>query len=204
MLTTWPAFWRRMQPEVRVGMFGYSYGARIIAGGLHLLGGGELLGLTVAPGQRAASSAWRFGRRRNTTIGSCRAAITAWPCRKADQWLITRNCCDPALARYRWVEKCYNPVALGYSGLVGRNLLSAEQNARIEELDVTQPRRRHTHDNDAYLYSRADRQPDARRGALARVAADEWSHRRSHDHARADCLSEWSVAAGFASRGERL
>ena len=68
-----------------------------------------------------------------------------------NRWLITRNCCDPALARYRWVEKCYNPVALGYSGMVGRNLLAPEIDARIEELDVT-----HlvggTHDNDAYLY----------------------------------------------------
>ena len=70
----------------------------------------------------------------------------------AEHWLITRNCCDPALARYGWIDIGCDPVALGYSGLVGRNLLTAEQNARIEEIDVSHLVGK-THDNDAYLYS---------------------------------------------------
>jgi hypothetical protein len=140
-----------IQPDVRVGLLGYSYGARIIAGALHLLGGGELLGLTVAPGQRARFRvAFWAAAEHDYWLLPGRYHGLALPL--ADQWLITRNCCDPALARYRWVEKRYNPVALGYSGLVGRNLLTAEQNARIEELDVTQLVG-HTHDHNAYLYS---------------------------------------------------
>jgi hypothetical protein len=140
-----------VNPEVRVGIIGYSYGARITAGALHLLGGGQLLGLTVASAQppKFRVAFWAAAEHDDWLLPG-RYHGLALPV--AEHWLITRNCCDPALARYRWVEKCYNPVALGFSGLVGRNLLSAEQNARIEELDVS-----HlvggTHDNDAYLYS---------------------------------------------------
>ena len=140
-----------IKPDVRVGLLGYSYGARITAGALHLLGGGELIGLTVAPGERPQFRVvfWAAAEHDYWLLPG-RYHGQALP--MADRWLITRNYCDPALARYSWVEKCYDPTALGYSGLVGRNLLTAEQNARIEEIDVTDLIGK-THDNDAYLYS---------------------------------------------------
>jgi hypothetical protein len=143
-------FLARMRPDVRVGIVGYSFGARITAGGLHLLGGGSTLGLALppAPRPRIRVAFWAAAEHDDWLLPG-RYHGQALP--QAEHWLITRNCCDPALARYRWVEKCYNPVALGYSGMVGRNLLAPEIDARIEELDVT-----HlvggTHDNDAYLY----------------------------------------------------
>ena len=69
-----------------------------------------------------------------------------------DAWFITINCCDPVLARYRFLEKCSDPVAVGYAGIYGRNRLPTDVNNRIEEVNVS-----HivggTHDKDAYLYS---------------------------------------------------
>lgn len=142
-----------MQSDVQVGLLGFSYGARIIAGGLHLLDGGELAGQTVPTSQRpemrvafwaaAEHDDWLLpGRYHGRAIDV------------ADRWLITRNCRDPVLTHYRFVEKCDKPAALGYSGLVGRNLLTANQNARIEELDVT-PLLGGTHDLEPYLYAPA-------------------------------------------------
>lgn len=140
-----------LAPESRVGLVGYSYGARITAGALDLLGGGQSFGLSAAPGERAKFRVvlWAAAEHDYWLLPG-RNHGQALP--MASQWLITRNCCDPALSRYGWIEKGSDPTALGYSGLVGRNLLSAEQNAAIEEIDVA-----HlvggTHDNDAYLYS---------------------------------------------------
>ena len=116
-------FLAAMKPEVQTGLIGYSYGARIIGGALHLLGGGTAARLDGSAWRAAADARRLVGRGRARRLARCRAAITARPCRMAEPWFITHNCCDPVLARYRWVEKCGDPVALGYSGLFGRNLL---------------------------------------------------------------------------------
>jgi hypothetical protein len=142
-----------IQPQVRVGLVGYSYGARIIAGGLHLLGGGQLLGWTVSPGERpqlrvalwaaAEDDDWLVpGRYHGQALGM------------AEHWLITYNCCDPVLARYHLLQKWVKPVAMGYSGVAGRNLLPADLDARIEEWDVSNLVGS-THDLEPYLYSPA-------------------------------------------------
>ena len=140
-----------MPDQARVGIVGYSYGARITAGALHLLGGEQLCGWTVAPGNEVAYRVvfWAAAEHDDWLVPYRRhwRAIDM-----AERWLITRNYCDPALSRYGWIEKGWDPVALGYSGLAGRNLLTAEQNARIEEIDVTSVVGK-THDNDAYLYA---------------------------------------------------
>jgi hypothetical protein len=54
----------------------------------------------------------------------------------AEAWFITVNGCDPTLAHYRFIEKCGDPVAVGFAGIYGRNLLPADVNARIEEVNV--------------------------------------------------------------------
>ena len=142
-----------MQPQVKVGLLGYSYGARIVAGGLHLMGGGQLLGWSVAAGERlqmrvalwaaAEHDDWLLpGRFHGLALGM------------ADRWLITHNYCDPVLRRYRFIEKCGNPEAMGYSGVYGRNLLPAHLDACIEELNVTNLAGG-THDFEPYLYSSA-------------------------------------------------
>lgn len=140
-----------MSPEVPTGLLGYSYGARIITGALHLLGGGTLAGQTVPGGDwppmrvalwaAALHNHWLLpGHYHGQALGV------------AERWLITHNCCDPVLARYQWVEKCGDPVAMGYSGVYGRNLLPPELNDRIEEMNVTSLVGG-THDMRPYLYS---------------------------------------------------
>jgi hypothetical protein len=70
----------------------------------------------------------------------------------ADAWFITINACDPVLARYRFLEKCSDPCAVGYTGIYGRNLLPPDVNERVEEVTVSNIVGK-THDLEPYLYS---------------------------------------------------
>jgi hypothetical protein len=144
-------FLDRLQPDVKVGLLGYSFGARIIAGALHTLGGGQTVGLSIAATDvpRIHVAFWAGGGHDYWLLpGQYHGKALAM----ADRWLITYNRCDPVLARYRFVDKCSNPVALGYSGMAGRNQLPPEIDARIEEQDVT-PFVGRSHDMNRYLYS---------------------------------------------------
>jgi hypothetical protein len=71
---------------------------------------------------------------------------------QAERWFITVNCCDPALARYRFVDPCSHPAALGFTGLYGRSLLPRDLDERVEEVNVSNIVGG-THDMNAYLYS---------------------------------------------------
>jgi hypothetical protein len=139
-----------LKAESRVGLVGYSFGARIIAGAMHLVGGGHMCGLTAPPSDARFRIAFWAAAEHDDWLLPNRTHGNALPL--AEHWLITRNCCDPALARYGWIDRGCDPVAVGYSGLVGRNLLTAEQNARIEEINVSHMVGK-THDNEAYLCS---------------------------------------------------
>lgn len=144
-------FLERMDPSVRVGAVGYSYGARIISGGLHLAGGGSLLGWSLPPQPRpqVRVAMWAAGEHNHWYLpGSFHDQALA----AGDAWFVAINCCDPVLARYRWLEKCSNPAAVGYAGIYGRNLLVAEVNERIDEVNVSNIVGS-THDMRPYLYS---------------------------------------------------
>ena len=139
-----------IQPQVKVGVVGYSFGARIIAGGLHLLGGGQLLGWTVPAGERPQLRVafWAAAEHDDWLLPGYHHG-QALP--MADHWFITYNCCDGVLARYRFLDRCGKPEALGYSGLAGRNLLPAELNQRIEEMNVSRIVG-DSHELEPYLY----------------------------------------------------
>jgi hypothetical protein len=128
-------FLARMEADVRLGLLGYSLGARIISGSLHLLQGGSLLGRTLAPSERPhiRVATWAAAGH-NYWYGS--GQVHGQALAAADAWYITLNPCDPVLARYRFVERCGDPVALGFAGIYGRNLLPPEVNARVEEINV--------------------------------------------------------------------
>jgi hypothetical protein len=146
-------FLTRVSQNNKVGLLGYSYGARIACGGVHLLGGGRLDGLSLpaAGGPELRVALWAAAEHDDWLLPG-RTHGEALP--RAEQWLITRNCCDPVLSRYRLLDKCSEPTALGFSGLVGRNLLSPEINQRIEEIDVTGVVGS-SHDMQRYLYARS-------------------------------------------------
>ena len=72
----------QMPAETPVSLVGFSYGARIITAGLHILAGGHLGHLQLAERDASPTGAVQCradGGRRCTPIGSAKASTTAWP-----------------------------------------------------------------------------------------------------------------------------
>ena len=140
-----------ISPQVQVGLVGFSYGARIIAGGLHGLGGGYVVGHTIEPGERPQMRVVFWAAAENSDwLLPGRYHGQALP--MAQRWLNLINCCDPALAQYWRLDKCVGGTALGYAGIYGRNLLPAELSERFDEWNVTHLIGKQ-HALDPYLYS---------------------------------------------------
>lgn len=119
-----------------VAIVGYSLGARIGCGALHLLGGGSWRGrqievrpichFRIALWAAAEHSHWLLpGQPHERALGT------------AERWWISLNPCDPVLSRYRWVDRCERPAALGVVGLTSRWRLPGELASRVEEEDVS-------------------------------------------------------------------
>lgn len=100
----------------RISLVGYSYGARIATGALHVLAGGRLFGMEVdAPANvqpaRVVMMAAAMGNDWLLPRGLHERAYL-----QTDKMLILYNTCDPALDSYHLVESC-RARALGYTGL---------------------------------------------------------------------------------------
>lgn len=144
-------FMAGMSSDGEVGLVSYSLGGRIITGGLHLLGGGSLCGRYVPAGDRPTMrvAMWAAALHNDWLIPG-RYHGNALPL--ADRWYIAINGCDPVLARYRALQKRTNPVALGYAGMWGTNLLSPSLRTRIEQEYVSNIVGK-SHEREPYLYS---------------------------------------------------
>lgn len=124
-------FVSQLDPTAPVNILGYSFGARVATGALHLLGGGELAGLTMPHGQVP-----------RIHVALLAAALhnywlQPWACHgsallRVDRLLVHYNSCDPYLKRYRFIEKHASPDALGYTGM----RVDDSQGAWIEQRDV--------------------------------------------------------------------
>ena len=124
----------RMDRRAPIGLIGYSFGARVATGALHVLGGGQLLGLTVAtpappeshPKVRAVLMA---------AAEDCDWLAPGHPNELAvptvERMMLLNNSCDAALKRYRFLDRCSRAEALGYVGMSG---VSAPD--KIETLDA--------------------------------------------------------------------
>lgn len=127
-------FLGRVQKDVPLGLVGYSYGARITLGGLHLLGGGAFGGRATepGPGQPIRIALWAAAEHNDWPLpGRAHGqALTM-----VDHAFITINGCDPALERYHVVDKCAQPCALGYAGLAGG--LPSDLARRVELMNVS-------------------------------------------------------------------
>jgi hypothetical protein len=140
-----------MNPEVKTGLIGFSFGSRIAGGAAHLLAGGSLCGWTVPSDSRPQIHV-AFWAAAEHDYWLAPGYFHGRAVEAASQWYITRNACDPVLARYRFIDKCSDPAAMGYSGVAGRNLMTADWNSRLEEADVTHiVGSQHVHE--PYLYS---------------------------------------------------
>jgi hypothetical protein len=139
----------QMRDDVPVSLMGFSFGARIITGGLHLTAGGDLCGLqlpheSLRP-RRPARSALLAAALHNHWLspgGYHERAIDA-----TAEMLILANSSDRVLRRYHWVFPCEGAVALGRTGLA-----YWDESGRIQELDCA-PCVGRIHDSLAYLNS---------------------------------------------------
>jgi len=141
-----------MPRDARVALVGYSYGARVITGALHILAGGEVAGRRLEDGSLGISDNGaphgeqpekNAGERTPFRVVLVAAALDAGSllpgCRnglattQVDRILVTRNGCDRVL---RWYPRLYGrggPEAMGYAGAC-RCGSTCE---KIEQVDVT-------------------------------------------------------------------
>ena len=121
----------------RVSLLGYSFGARIATGAMHLVGGGQLAG-RVLPAHPVISHNTRLvtiaGALHNNWLSP--GAYHEQALTHLDHFLNLYNCCDPVLKRYHALYKHSHAVALGYAGMSTRNLGPASK--RVEQIDVCQ------------------------------------------------------------------
>ena len=135
--------------HIHVGIAGYSYGARVATGGLHILGGGTLEGR-------------RIGTRRHPDRDPLRCVLMAaamdndWllPGRPHDRavsqverMVITISRTDHVLCFYPLLWGCGGPEALGVTGLINAGSLGPDA-MKIAHVDVTRAvHRRHAWNN---------------------------------------------------------
>jgi len=129
-------FLSQIDAKTRVSLIGYSYGARIATGAMHVLGGGTICGrstpLAHASGNRSPIQVVLIAAAMDNywlAPGGCHDRFSSF----ADRLLVFYNSCDPLLKRYRLIEKRGRPVALGYTGARG---LDDDLSARTKQCDV--------------------------------------------------------------------
>ena len=129
-------FLSRIQPNVAVGILGYSYGSRVIVGAMHALGGGCIAGRQLPnagfPVVQPRIALWAAacdstGLVPGSKYGQTLHAISAG--------LILVNHVDPVLRRYDRSIPDACSKALGFAGVPNCNL--GQLGCRIQQLDVT-------------------------------------------------------------------
>jgi hypothetical protein len=109
----------RMDRRVPIGLAGYSFGARIATGAIHLIGGGELLGSALpldAKAERPKIQAVLLAAAEDDNWLSP-GAPNALAIPTLDRLLLINNSCDSALKHYPLMDRCTRASALGYVGL---------------------------------------------------------------------------------------
>lgn len=108
----------RLHPDVPVSLIGYSFGARIATGAMHLLGGGTFAGQSLPqtnPRQVPVRAVLVAAAEDFDWLlpGHCHGLAL----NQLERVLITVNGSDPALRWYRLMYGRGGPEALGYAGL---------------------------------------------------------------------------------------
>lgn len=129
----------QLHPDEHVGLIGYSYGARIVSGALHILGGGEVSGRALAerlhPQRRPARAVLLAGAQDDCCLAPGRRHGLALT--QVDRMLITYNGSDPVLRWYPLLNGIGSDTeALGYSGAAGLGRWGNEAR-KVRELNVT-------------------------------------------------------------------
>lgn len=123
--------------ESTISLIGYSYGARIAIGGLHVWNGGGLAGTRLADGDVETDTRVRavFIAAAEHNYWLQPGSMHGLAYDRIDYAVSLYNSCDRALQRYRLVQRHARPQALGYTGLVGRSCF-ADGAERFHEYDA--------------------------------------------------------------------
>jgi hypothetical protein len=146
----------QLPPEVPLGLTGFSFGARIITGSLHILAGGSLGGsLCLAEHLHPE----------RPPIGVCLMASAVhshWlgdgqyhglACTQVSRMCLINNCDDPAMKYYDFIEPGFGgPQALG---LCGPTCISRENARKVFNRDVSCSVG-NVHELNAYIYAPGD------------------------------------------------
>ena len=129
-------FLSQTRSDSQIRLLGYSYGSRILTGGLHLLSGGSLSGISLPqaaqPGRTPARAALLAAAIDCDWLSPGNYHGVALD--QLDRMLILYNTLDPALQRYHLVNRRSRASALGY---VGANYESLGAFAsKVEQLNV--------------------------------------------------------------------
>jgi len=109
----------QLNPHTEVSVIGFSYGARIATGALHILAGGNLNGFSLTPhaGRTPLRAVLVAAGLHNYWLAEGQYHGRALEI--VDSMLLINNSCDQALKRYRFVDPCTRAEALGYTGTAG-------------------------------------------------------------------------------------
>jgi hypothetical protein len=112
-------FVQQLPLTARLSLFGFSLGGKVITGGLSdladadpMAGGRDIRVVLHSPG---VSNQWLYPGRPHGSYGLA-----------ADHTLLMYNPCDPVLKRFRFIDPCSRPEALGYTGLGSPSSLDGE------------------------------------------------------------------------------
>lgn len=151
----WQLAWAidQMPAETPLSLVGYSYGARVATGALHVLGGGRLGNLQLTerahaerPGLRVALVAAAVDAVWLRPEGYHGRAVS-----QCESLVLVNNTLDPAMRFYHLSPEGRHTAALGYAGVPGRASLG-ELAGRIHSFDMTEAVGRH-HALSVYLSS---------------------------------------------------
>ncbi|MFV1966524.1 MAG: hypothetical protein ACC628_13955 [Pirellulaceae bacterium] len=128
-------FLAEMDPEAPVSLIGFSYGARIITGALHLLGGGALcgLGLDEPPPRPPARVVLGAAAMHNHWL--LPGHFHGFAFDQTDEMLVFHNSRDRVLKRYRLLDHKSRAKALGSTGLPACHGFDAISD-RITQIDA--------------------------------------------------------------------
>jgi hypothetical protein len=147
------SFLGHYEPRHRIGLIGYSFGARIVASALHGLRGGTINDQAVPFRTQLLPSQVRVALLAAAIDEHALMPEGAWGLawQALDQLLVSFNPRDPVLKRFRFVDRATNPRALGFVGMPG---MIGDGSRNVEQFNVSGCVGR-THDESTYFGSPA-------------------------------------------------
>jgi hypothetical protein len=139
----------QLDPQTPVSLIGFSFGARIATGALHVVAGGNLDGFSLGPAKAPRTpirAAFAVAAVHNYWLDEGQYHGRALEI--VDSMLLINNSCDMALKRYRFLDQSRAAAALGFTGPAGWS----PHYAKIRVVDACRDVGK-AHDWDRYLTS---------------------------------------------------